>query len=161
MDTTAVDTTKGMSLGERLMAGREEKRKEHEFEAKIDLGGGYIEAFYRPLDFREERKIVKRHQAVRDDEEREIRMAAETLVVACLRCEAHVDDETHDVPPLGLRLTQHLGVDGPETDIQAVLALFPTESAMVAQCLALERWTNIVNQAVNGDIAGNSEAATS
>jgi hypothetical protein len=157
-----VDTLKSASLGERLLAGRDEKQAEQgEMTGRIECVGGYIVSHYRALSFREDRKIGLRHKAVADIVEKEVRAAADTLAASSTRCEVHIGDETHEMPPLGLGLSQALGLDGPENDIQAVLALFPSERAMVEQFIELEEWASAVNAAVDGQIEGNSEAATS
>lgn len=150
------------SLGERLLAGRaEQQAQQGEFIGTIQCGGGYIVSYYRALPFREDRKIGQRHRTVSDEIEREVRMAADTLAAASVRCEVHVGDETHEKGKLGLALAKELGLDGPETDIQAVLALFPTEKAMVEQFVEYEEWAKAVNRTVDGKIEGNSDAATS
>jgi hypothetical protein len=154
MEVAVAETS--LSLGERLLAGRKEKQAQQgEFIGTIQLGGGHLTAHYRALDFREDRKIGQRHRAVADEIEREVRLAADTLAASCTRCEAHIDDEVHELPPLGLQLTQKLGIDGPENDVQAVLALFPSERAMVEQFVELEQWTSAVNRAVDTELAGN------
>jgi hypothetical protein len=144
-----VDTLKGASLGERLLAGRDAQQAgQGEFQGRIDCGGGYIVAYYRALPFREDRKVGLRHRTVADPVEREVRMAADTLATACTRCEVYVGDE--DV----------LGLDAPENDIQAVLMLFPSERAMIEQFVELEEWTTAVNKTVDKNLVKNSEAAS-
>lgn len=158
----AVDTLKGASLGERLLAGRAEKQKERgEFIGRVECGGGYILAHYRAMDYREDRQVGQRHQMVTDQLEQEIRLAADTLASASTGCEIHIGDEVFEKGPLGLALAQELGLDGPENNVQAVLALFPSERAMVEQYIELEAWVKAVNAGVDDDIEGKSGAATS
>src|ERR1039457_18670 len=94
------------SLGERLLAARSQKQAAHEEVFEVPGYGGQLYARYRPLDFREARKIGQRHEHVKDEIERELRMAADTLVAACVSCEAHIDGETHPLPPLGIELVK-------------------------------------------------------
>lgn len=160
MDAPTLD--KGLSLAERLMADREGKQAEQgEFVGTVQMGGGYLTVFYRALSYREDRKIGQRHRMVSDEVERELRLAADTLASSSTRCEAHVGDEVEELPPLGVALTSKLGLDGPENDVQAVLALFPSERAMVEQFVELEEWATAVNRTVDKSIEGNSVAATS
>lgn len=157
----SVDTLKGASLGERLMAGRSEKQQDAgAFVGRIECGGGHILARYRAMTYREDRQVGQRHKAISDEVEREIRLAADTLASACTGCEIHIGDEVFEKGPLGLALANELGLDGAENDIQAVLALFPSERAMIEQFVELEAWVKAVNAGVDDDIEGKSVAAT-
>ncbi len=149
------------SLGERLLAGREKlQAAQGEYVGTIDCGGGTLRVHYRALSYREDRKVGQRHEGVRDEVEKEIRLAADTLVTASVKTEAEIDGEVHELPPLGLGLTTALGLDEPETDIQAALLLFPSERALIQQFVAYEQWATEVAQTVDGEIEENSGAAT-
>jgi hypothetical protein len=60
---------------------------------------------------------------------------------------------------LGLELCQQIGLEGPETPIQAVLAIFPSEMAVVRQFAELQGVEESSNEAIDGELE-NSQAAT-
>jgi hypothetical protein len=146
------------SLGERLLAARSKKQAAHEEVFEVPGYGGQLFARYRPLDFREARRIGQRHEALRDEVEKELRVAADTLASACISCEAHIDGEVKELPPLGLKLCEDIGLDGPETPIQAVLEIFPSEMSVVRQFVELQGAEETSNGAIDGELE-NSQAA--
>lgn len=148
------------SLGERLLATRDKHQKATEETRPVPGYEGQLTATYRGLTFREGRAIGKRHEAILDEAEQEIRIAADVLAKSCTGCQAHIDGETKDLPALGLGLAQSLGVDGPENDAQAVLMIFPSERAVVEEGAAVEKLGVTSGQKADGHIAGNSEAAS-
>lgn len=154
--------SKSLSLAERLEAGKAQAQaQEGEFVGTIQMAGGYLTIYYRVLSYREDRAIAIRHEAIGNQLERESRLAADTLASASVRSEAHVEEHSEELPKLGLELAARLGLDGPENDIQAVLALFPSERAMVEQFAELETWAKDVTRSVDRKLAeGDSLAAT-
>jgi hypothetical protein len=148
------------TLGERLLAARSRKQAAHDVVMEIPGYEGQLFARYRPLDFREGRKIGQRHERLSDEIEKELRVAADTLVAACTGCEARIDGETHELPPLGLKLAQEIGLEGPENDTQAVLVVFPSELAVIKQFIDLQGDEDKANAQIDRELAGNSEAAT-
>ena len=146
------------SVAQRLLAARSKKQAAHEEIFEVPGYDGQLFAVYRPLDFREARRIGQRHERLRDEIEKELRMAAESLASACIRCEAKIDGETHELPPLGLALAQQIGIEGPENDLQAVLAIFPSEMAVVNQFVAVQGSETASNGQIDTELEGNSGA---
>lgn len=136
-------------------------RRQAGFEETLEVPGwsGRLWATYRPLEYRETRQIGLRHERVKDVVEKELRVAADTLVAACVRCEARHDGRTETLPPVGLALCQEIGLDGPENNTQAVLELFPSESAVMDQFVQVLELEQAANEQVDAAIEGNSEAA--
>ncbi len=147
------------ALGERLMAARSRMQGAQEETLEIPGYDGQLWATYRPVEYRRAFAIVNEHLKLADDAEQLLRTGADTLIAACTGCEARIDGETHPVPPLGLRLAQELGIDGPENDRQAVLAIFPSEFAVVQQAGEVQDLSTLRNQRVDRELVGNSQAA--
>lgn len=148
------------TLGEQLLAARSRKQAAHEETFEVPGYDGKLWATYRPLDFRVARRIGQRHERLRDEVEKELRVAADTLASACVSCEARIDGETHKLPPLGAELVKQIGLDGePETPIQAVLMIFPSEMAVVRQFVELQGAEDTANDQIDDELAGNSRAA--
>ena len=152
------------TVGERLLAARSKAQAAHEITLAIPGFDGQLHATFRPLYFRESRKIGQAHERLSDEIEKELRVAADTLVAACTGCEAHIDGETHTLPPIGMALNEAIGLDAGENDRQAVLALYPTENALIRQFVAVDLAETQANVAVDTqlgkELEGNSEAAS-
>lgn len=148
------------SLGERLLEARSKKQAAHEEVFEVPGYDGQLFARYRPLDFRRAREIGQHHERLRDEIEKELRVAAETLATACLGCEARIEGQTHQLPPLGVELCNEIGLEGTENPIQAVLAIFPSEMAVVRQFVALQGAEESANGQIDTELEGNSQAAT-
>ncbi len=143
------------SLRERLLDARSRKQAAAPETMEIPGYDGQLFATYRPLEFREARRIGQRHERLKDEIEKEIRVAADTLVAACTGCEARIDGQTVALPPLGLELCEQIGLEGPETPTQAVLAIFPSETALIRQFVALEAAEGASNGQID-EALGNS-----
>ena len=148
------------TLGERLLAARAKKQAAREETIEVPGYEGQLWATYRPLDFREARKIGQAHEHLRDEIEKELRVAADTLVAACTGCEARIDGETHPLPPLGLELCEQIGLEGAENPRQAVLLLFPSEMAVVKQFVDVQGLEEASNGQIDEQLMGESQAVT-
>lgn len=122
------------SLAETLRAKRDQYTQVTERTVEIPGFGGQLYAHYTPLDYRSARRIVERCETIPDPATRDLEAAAESLVTACQGVEAHVDGEVHDLGyKLGKQLADWLGLEGAETDVQAVFLIFPSEMAIINQ----------------------------
>lgn len=148
------------TLAGRLMTARTEQAVTHERTGIINLGGGELKVTYGVIPWREDQEIGKRHEKVQDRVERQLRLAADTLAAASLSSEAVVGGQTEPLPKLGVELATALGLDGMETDIQVVLALFPSERAMMEEFAAHEDWTGTVSKGIDETIEGESLAVS-
>ncbi len=148
------------ALGARLLAARDRKQAVHEELLEVPGYDGQLWARYRPVEYRRAFGIVKEHQTVGDEAERLLRTAADTLVAACTGCEAHIDEEIHPLPPLGLELCKEIGIEGGDNDRQAVLAIFPSEFAVVQQAGEVQDLSTLVNQRIDRSLEENSVAAS-
>ncbi len=145
------------TLGEQLLAARSKKQAAHEATLEIPGYDGKLWATYRPLDFREARHIGQEHERLRDEIEKELRIAADTLVKACVGCEARIGGKTHKLPPIGLELATEIGLGGAENPRQAVFLIFPSETAVMSQFVAVQGAESTVNGQVDEEL-GNSQA---
>ncbi len=148
------------ALGARLLAARDRKQAVHEEVREIPGYDGQLWARYRPVEYRRAFAIVAEHEKLTDGAEKLLRTSADTLVAACTGCEARIDEETHPLPPLGLELCKEIGLEGGDNDRQAVLAIFPSEFAVVQQAGEVQDLSTLVNQRIDRSLEENSSAAS-
>ncbi len=152
------------NLGEQLLAARSRKQAAHEVTLEVPGYEGKLWATYKPLGFKAARRIGQHHENLRDEVEKELRVAAETLAAACTKTEARIEGQTVELPPLGLELCEKIGLEGPETPVQAVMAIFKAEddegTDLVEQFVAVQGAERASNGQIDEELLGNSEAAS-
>jgi hypothetical protein len=132
-------------------------------------GYGGLFAHYRLLDFRESRKVGEGVQGAgcRDEIDRELYLAADSLIAACVGTEARLKGPdgnlvTHDLGvKLGKPLAEYLGLGEFENDRQAVLLIFRRNTDLVEQFAVLQTRDAYVNQEADETLVGESGAAGS
>lgn len=132
-------------------------------------GYGGLFAHYRLLDFRESRKIgdALRDAGCKDEIDRELYLAADSLIAANTGIEARLKDPggnlvTQDLEvKLGKPLAEYLGLGEFDNDRQAVFEIFRRHIDVMAQFAALETHDTYVNREADKTLLGESVAAGS
>lgn len=145
----------------RAMAQRTQQRK------TVDLAipgyDGRLWGTFRALDdYSEHRKIVARHERLQT-EQQELYIAADTLIAASVDTFAVLEDGQREPLNLrlGLALAGYLGLEGAETDRQAVFMLISSTMQIVELYVELEQFRKASTRETVDELVGESEAASS
>ena len=124
-------------------------------------GTGSLYGTFRALDdYREARKIGKRHERVRDEATRELEIAAEMLVTSSVTTFLRID-KFGDVPlemPLGAQLAQWLGLCEPGQDVnnsEAVFMIFPDTIKLAKVAADIDRLSQGASRDADVELAKN------
>jgi hypothetical protein len=132
------------SLQERLHQRRAEMQAQEPEEFDVPGYEGIIVARYQILPWKQHRAITARHEKSRDVAERDMYVAADTLINACVDLAEVLPDGSRK--PLGykwgVKAAQELfGVDSPlETARQGILACFPRDGLLMSHYGEVMQW---------------------
>jgi hypothetical protein len=107
-------------------------------------------------DYTETREIGARHENVPDEAQREMYVAADTLIAASTDSYGILDGERVEIGlPLGAALAARLDHDGAENDRQAVFQIFPSTMSLMRTFIELDGWTQQVARGTDEELEGN------
>jgi hypothetical protein len=121
-------------------------------------------AHYRILDFPETRAVGKgiEKAGIKDEVQRELYQAADTLLAASIGVEAHIDGDVVDLDmKLGNGLAEYLDLGACENDRQAVFAIFLTKGDVMDQFVELQSHKAYADREADRALLGESEAVGS
>ncbi len=131
---------------------------------------GRLVAKYRILGWPEQRAIVAENQKVSDQATQELYVAADSLIVSCVGVEMLIptnapaalerlaEDFNAAEHKLNRVLAEALGCDYAESDRQAVIAIFPSELALISHYNDLFAAQSGADEEIDEALVGNSEA---
>lgn len=144
-----------------VQARREELQAGHTIDLDVPGWEGVLRARYRPVDWREMRRIgarVNRDRSNVDDFTRELYVAADTIVAAC---EEVLKPNGAGWKGTGQRwsaeLAHALGIEDPQTPRQAIFALFGSDRLVARHFAELNAWMEGENREVDHELVGESE----
>jgi len=145
------------TLQAELRAARAHATRKHTRDFAIPGYGGRLWGTFRALDdYADVRKIIVEHRDHHDEAERELLMAADTLVKSCEGVYALRHGERTDLRMgLGQQLAEFLG-EPVENDRQAVFTIFPTTLAVMTLFGEVDLWIRAVGVQATEEAAGNS-----
>lgn len=152
---TAVSEASNGSLSAR--AAQRRKTLSEERSSIIEVPGyeGILAVEYRALSYSEARKVVARHERVKDEATRDLYIAADHLIRASVNSYELVDGDVEKRRELGhgwsLSLARELGIEVDETMTvrQAVLACFPRDTLLGAHYADYSGWLNNIEQEID------------
>ncbi len=124
------------TLAERARARREKLVNQQTIVLEVPSYEGILAVEYRALDYFESRRIGDRLNRIKDEGERDLYLACDTLIAASINAFELGQENVRELGVgWGQQLAKHLGVDVADdaTARQAVLSCFPrSQSAVVA-----------------------------
>lgn len=132
------------SLFAQIRAARDAKQQAETVDLVVPGYGGRLGVTYRALPWAETRRIAARHARNPDAAMRELYIAADTLLAACVDAHAILEDGTHHDLGVGLGadLARRLELDDTDglTARQAMFLLFARETQLISHYGELMEW---------------------